>query len=182
MSFQDRSYAIPYGKVPLKVSNGPVDEALAGIASAVEKARRGDQMDAPPPQITDDQESEYASKMNNGKYYEIPHLLDGFRMLNVGAPAEDPEEVYSLDISGMNLSFVLEDDLSLFTKLQILKAGENHLTLAKFGGLPNLRKLIMPCNDVTTLDLEVCDQFESLQVFFHTSQKIVSGSFIQRGS
>ena len=80
------------------------------------------------------------------------------------APAEDPETVYSLDVTGLELSFVLEDDLVMFTKLQILKCGENQLPFARIGLLPSLRKLIMPCNDIGSLDLEVEGRFVALEV------------------
>ncbi len=70
-----------------------------------------------------------------------------------------------MDVSGQELKFVLEDDLSMFTKLQILKAGENQLPFARLGMIPNIRKLIMPCNDVTSLDLELEGRYEGLEVF-----------------
>jgi hypothetical protein len=80
------------------------------------------------------------------------------------APADDPEDVYSLDISGLDLRFILEDDLTMFNKLQILKAGENTLPFARLGLLPRLRKLILPCNDICSLDLEVEGRFSYLEV------------------
>ncbi|KAJ3295840.1 X-ray radiation resistance-associated protein 1 [Borealophlyctis nickersoniae] len=97
-----------------------------------------------------------------GKYVEIPHVLDGFLMLNK-APAEDPEEVYSLDISGCDLRYVIEDDLSLFVNLHTLKAGENCLPFARLGVLSALKHLILPCNGVTGLDLDVEGRFRLLE-------------------
>ncbi|KAJ3038166.1 X-ray radiation resistance-associated protein 1 [Rhizophlyctis rosea] len=97
-----------------------------------------------------------------GKYVEIPHVLDGFLILNQ-APAEDPLDVYSLDITSRDVHFVIEDDLSLFTNLHTLKAGENHLPFARLGALPGLRELHLPCNGVTDLDLECEGRFEDVE-------------------
>ncbi|KAI8903805.1 hypothetical protein EDD86DRAFT_173575, partial [Gorgonomyces haynaldii] len=79
------------------------------------------------------------------------------------APAEDPSQVYSLDITGQELMFVVEDDLLLFDKLQTLKASENALPFARIGVLPDLRKLIMSCNGITSLDLDVHGKFMNLE-------------------
>ena len=89
-------------------------------------------------------------------------------------PAEAPDDIYSLDITGKNLKFVLEDDLSMFTKLQVLKAGENALPLARLGVLPNLRRLIFPCNGVTCLDLDLDGRFKTLEVSSsHLDAKVI---------
>ncbi|KAI8821650.1 uncharacterized protein EV422DRAFT_425947 [Fimicolochytrium jonesii] len=102
------------------------------------------------------------TQKRRGKYVEIPQVLDGFFMLNK-APAEDPDNVYYLDLTGENLRHVIEDDLTLFANLEILHCGENNLPLAKLGVLPGLRRLVMPCNDVTDLDLEVEGRFLGLE-------------------
>lgn len=102
---------------------------------------------------------------HNDRYFEIPKLLDGFRVLN-SAQSEDPEFVYSADISGQDLKFVLEDDLMLFTRLETLKAGENRLPFCKLGAIPSLRKLILPCNEIVCIDLEVEGRFDYLEVRF----------------
>lgn len=52
----------------------------------------------------------------------------------------------------------------MFSKLQILKAGENLLPLARLGVIPNLRKLIFPCNGVSSLDLDLDGRFRALEV------------------
>ena len=61
----------------------------------------------------------------------------------------------------------------MFTKLQILKAGENQLPFARLGLIPNIRKLLIPCNDVTSLDLELEGRYEGLEVFFEDKFLIV---------
>ncbi|KAI8920315.1 hypothetical protein DFJ77DRAFT_452154, partial [Powellomyces hirtus] len=98
-----------------------------------------------------------------GKYVEIPQVLDGFFMLNK-APADDPDHVYLLDITGENLCLVIEDDLTMFTNLQTLRCGENSLPFAKLGVFPGLRRLAIPCNGITDLDLEVEGRYLVLEV------------------
>lgn len=110
---------------------------------------------------------------HDDRYYEIPKLLDGFRLLN-SASAEDPEYVYSVDVSRQDLKFVLEDDLMMFTRLETLKAGENRLPFSKLGAFPSLRKLILPCNEVVCLDLEVEGRFDYLEVSISDLQIIIS--------
>ncbi|KAJ3154860.1 X-ray radiation resistance-associated protein 1 [Geranomyces michiganensis] len=102
------------------------------------------------------------TQKRKGKYVEIPQVLDGFFMLNK-APADDPENVYLLDITGENLCLVIEDDLTMFTNLQTLRCGENSLPFAKLGVLPGLRKLAIPCNGLTDLDLEVEGRYLCLE-------------------
>ncbi|KAI8811066.1 hypothetical protein BJ742DRAFT_867253 [Cladochytrium replicatum] len=106
------------------------------------------------------------------KFIEIPHVIDGFFMLNHGH-AEDPDSVYVLDISGRTkengvrfpeLRYVIEDDLSMFTKLHTLHAGEHRLPMARLGSLPALRRLSLPCNDIRDLDLDLDGKFPLLEV------------------
>ncbi|KAI9204488.1 uncharacterized protein BJ171DRAFT_107322 [Polychytrium aggregatum] len=118
-----------------------------------------------------------ASLKSNGKYLEIPNLLDGFFMLNK-APADDPEEVYSLDVCAMDLSYVIEDDLSLFRNLHTLKAGENKLPVSRLGGLPSLKELIVPCNNVSDLDLESGGKFPLLERLDLSFNKVTQASII----
>ncbi|KAJ3321966.1 hypothetical protein HDV06_003719 [Boothiomyces sp. JEL0866] len=105
---------------------------------------------------------EFPVQKFNGKYTEIPHLLDGFRMLNQ-APAEDPDQVFALDLSRKSLEFVIEDDMTMFTNLHTLMVGENALPFARLGLLPALRKLNFSCNGLKSLDLEVDGRFQSLE-------------------
>ncbi|KAJ3187862.1 hypothetical protein HDU85_006255 [Gaertneriomyces sp. JEL0708] len=108
------------------------------------------------------------------KYVEIPHVLDGFLMLNA-ARADDPDAVWRLDISNRDLRFVIEDDLTMFTNLNVLICGENTLPFAKLGVLPALRTLTMPCNQVTDMDLEVDERFTNLETL-DLSYNVVSES------
>ena len=138
-------YNIPYNKVPLKINT--IDQELkTDDHSTIDQNTT----------ITD-------GGKHNDKYYEIPKLLDGFRLLN-SALSEDPDYVYSVDISRQDLKFVLEDDLKMFTRLETLKAGENKLTFSKLGAIPSLRKLVIPCNEILFLDLEVEGRFDYLEV------------------
>lgn len=72
----------PPGKIALRPSSIPTTEALNRIASAVNKSRRGfDETDA---LMRSGSGSECDEKRQmNGKYLEIPHLLDGFRMVRL---------------------------------------------------------------------------------------------------
>jgi hypothetical protein len=137
-------YSIPYNKVPLKIN--PIDQELVTE-----------------PCVTEKKSSAQDSEKHDEGYYEVPKLLDGFRILN-SAFADDPEYVYAADISRQDLKYVLEDDLSMFTRLETLKAGENRLPFSKLGAIPTLRKLELPCNEVVCLDLEVEGRFLYLEV------------------
>ncbi|KAI8892224.1 hypothetical protein BC833DRAFT_612361 [Globomyces pollinis-pini] len=100
----------------------------------------------------------------NGKYTEIPHLLDGFRMLNAAGVSEDPEQVYALDLSRKMLEYVIEDDMLMFVNLKSLDVSENSLPFARLGILPALKKLNFSCNGLKLLDLEVDGRFTKLEV------------------
>ncbi|KAJ3346131.1 X-ray radiation resistance-associated protein 1 [Kappamyces sp. JEL0680] len=97
-----------------------------------------------------------------GHLTEIPHLLDGSKMLNL-ASTEDPQDVYSLNLSKCDLEFVIEPDLLLFSNLHSLDVSENALPFARLGILPGLKRLNFSCNGLTSLDLEVDGRFQSLE-------------------
>jgi hypothetical protein len=71
----------PPGKVALKPVQGPTRDALDRIASAAERERLGVRFKADEPFDLDPNQIP-ESKMENGKYVEIPSLLDGFRMVH----------------------------------------------------------------------------------------------------
>ena len=98
----------------------------------------------------------------NGKFTEIPHLLDGFRILNQSG-VEDPKDAFSVSLTKLDLEYVIEEDLSMFTNLHSLDVSENTLPLAKLGRLPTLKKLIFSCNGLKSLDLEVEGRFQQLE-------------------
>jgi hypothetical protein len=54
--------------------------------------------------------------------------------------------------------------MTIFARLHTLKAGENHLPMAKLGNLPILRKLSLPCNEIDDLDLDMEGKFKNLEV------------------
>ena len=73
--------AHPPGKVALRPSSGPTTEALNRIASAVNKARRGYEENDELMRHGSDDGAGSDERQMNGRYLEIPHLLDGFRMV-----------------------------------------------------------------------------------------------------
>ncbi|KAJ1547242.1 X-ray radiation resistance-associated protein 1, partial [Cladochytrium tenue] len=104
-----------------------------------------------------------AWKRRNGKYIEVPQLLDGFRLLN-SAQASDPDDVYFADVTNQDLRYVVEDDLTMFGRLHTLRAGENPgLPLARVGALPALARLASPMCAVKDLDLDCEGRFEKLE-------------------
>ncbi|KAJ3387102.1 X-ray radiation resistance-associated protein 1 [Lobulomyces angularis] len=96
------------------------------------------------------------------KYFEVKNLLDGFLILNHGC-TDYPEEVYTVDLTGLDLESVIEEDLELFTKLHSFKAGDNKLNFEKLGAFPNLRTLILPLNNIDYLDFYVSLKFPLLE-------------------
>ncbi|KAJ3333020.1 X-ray radiation resistance-associated protein 1 [Blyttiomyces sp. JEL0837] len=116
-------------------------------------------------------------RKRNGKYAEVPHLMDGFLMLNM-AYADDPEDIYMLDVSNLALRFVIEDDLILFTRLHTLRAGENMLPMAKLGNLPDLRRLYLPFNQMSDLDLELEGKFLLLEELDLSYNKLTNAAII----
>jgi hypothetical protein len=75
----------------------------------------------------------------------------------------DPEKVYSLDLSQLDLEFVIEEDLPIFSNLNTLDASENVLPFARLGLLPALKKLNFSCNALKSLDLDVEGKFQKLE-------------------
>ncbi|KAJ3224114.1 hypothetical protein HK099_000225 [Clydaea vesicula] len=96
------------------------------------------------------------------KYFEVKNLLDGFLILNHGC-TDYPEEVYTVDLTGLDLESIIEEDLELFTKLHSFKAGDNKLNFEKLGAFPNLRTLILPLNNIDYLDFYVSLKFPLLE-------------------
>jgi len=78
-------------KIALKPTDAPAQEALNRIASAVEKQNRhpDERLSFPIPvhanhekKLKSNQENALEEKAADGKFYEIPSLLDGFRIVN----------------------------------------------------------------------------------------------------
>ena len=81
-SSHPKAHMIPYGKTTLRPNNGPTDDALVRITSAVDRARRGHRGPRTERESLKNKTSqELIKRMDDGKYYEIPGLLDGFRMV-----------------------------------------------------------------------------------------------------
>ena len=72
-------------------------------------------------------------------------LLDGFLLLEATGKML-PEDGIMANIEGRGLARVVQDDLSFFTRLEYLNAGENNLQLDMFQHLGELRELRLPCN------------------------------------
>jgi Leucine-rich repeat (LRR) protein len=160
----------PTGKPEIRVEN-EADKKIYWVESTKGKVNQ-----IPKSSTKDTIQSEIDSdllaiKGKNGKYTEIPHLLDGFRMLN-WAQAEDPEEVYVLNLSGQELELVIEEDIAMFRNLHTLNASENALPLSKLGPLTNLKRLVFSCNGVETLDLELDGKFNNLEYLDLSYNKI----------
>ncbi|KAJ3119313.1 hypothetical protein HK098_005596 [Nowakowskiella sp. JEL0407] len=111
-------------------------------------------------------EIEKGIKRKDGKFVEIPAVLDGFFILNQ-APASDPDHVFVLKAESKTLRHVIHDDLSLFTNLHTLYLGENNISssssIANLSALPALRKLYLPLNGITDLDLDLDNRFNLLE-------------------
>ena len=96
------------------------------------------------------------------KFIEIPHLLDGFLILN-NAQTDDPKKVISLNLSRKNLKFVVEEDLLMFENLDSLDLSENDVPFARIGIFPRLTKLNLSCNKIKGIDLDVDGRFLQLK-------------------
>jgi hypothetical protein len=93
-------------------------------------------------------ESEIRKGMRDG-------VLDGFMVLEgCGAdPAKGnllPDEGRHCDVSGRGLGSVDQEDLTYYTRLSFMDAGDNALGLAMFAPLPRLQELRLHCNGITT--------------------------------
>ncbi|KAJ3238469.1 hypothetical protein HDU81_007738 [Chytriomyces hyalinus] len=103
-----------------------------------------------------------AIQLRHKRGIQVPFMLDGVVMLHK-ANVTEPLDVFLLDISNSSLRFVIPDELSLFTNLHTLRAGENVLPFAKLGAISSLRKLSLPFNEISDLDLEVDGLFLLLE-------------------
>ncbi|ORY36015.1 RNI-like protein [Rhizoclosmatium globosum] len=106
----------------------------------------------------------------------VPHVLDGVAML-AKANVIHPADVYVLNVANSQLRFVVPEDLSLFENVHTFHGGENLLPFAKLGALPSLRRLSLPFNEISDLDLEVDGLFPLLEQldlsYNHTSPAAV---------
>ncbi|KAJ3408256.1 hypothetical protein HDU80_006296 [Chytriomyces hyalinus] len=112
--------------------------------------------------LFDDHQRIHAIQLRHKRGIQVPFMLDGVVMLHK-ANVSEPLDVFLLDISNSSLRFVIPDELSLFTNLHTLRAGENVLPFAKLGAISSLRKLSLPFNEISDLDLEVDGLFLLLE-------------------
>ncbi|CAM9151997.1 unnamed protein product, partial [Discosporangium mesarthrocarpum] len=80
-----------------------------------------------------------------------PKTLDGFMMMDA-CGCELPDEARKVDVSGLGLVGVVEEDLEYFVNLEALDAGDNRLLFRNFGMLPILEELRLPCNNLARID------------------------------
>jgi len=76
--------------------------------------------------------------------------LEGFALLKA-CSVQFPEEGRRADISAKGYTKVAAADLDYFTRLAVLNASANFLTLEHFNRLPNLQELQLACNGLTDL-------------------------------
>ena len=81
-----------------------------------------------------------------------PRKLDGFLLLDACA-VKDPEEALEAIINDAELTGVVSEDLSFFTRLKLLDVGENMLSMGDLAPLLNLEELHLHCNLISKLNL-----------------------------
>jgi hypothetical protein len=72
-------------------------------------------------------------------------MLDGFMLLEA-CGVEFPDEASRADVQEEGLTDAIAEDLSYFTNLIYLNAGDNELPFEKLVGLPSLQELHLHCN------------------------------------
>ena len=72
-------------------------------------------------------------------------VLDGFMLLDA-CGVEFPDEASRADVQEEGLTDAIAEDLSYFTNLIYLNAGDNELPFEKLAGLPSLQELHLHCN------------------------------------
>ena len=77
-------------------------------------------------------------------------ILDGFMLLDA-CGVEFPDEASRADVQEEGLSDAITEDLSYFTNLVYLNAGDNELPMEKLAGLPSLQELHLHCNCIRSL-------------------------------
>ncbi|KAI8620649.1 hypothetical protein BC830DRAFT_470620 [Chytriomyces sp. MP71] len=87
-------------------------------------------------------------------------------------------DVFILDVTNNSLRFVVPEELALFVNIHTFRAGENLLPFAKLGALPNLRRLYLPFNEISDMDLEVDGLFSLLEHLDLSYNHITSAALI----
>lgn len=76
-----------------------------------------------------------------------PKQLNGFMLLDA-CGCELPNEGRRADVSSRGLVEVVREDLTYFSRLQVVDAGDNSLPFESFSGLPRIEELFVPCNNI----------------------------------
>ncbi|CAM9719750.1 unnamed protein product [Sphacelaria rigidula] len=69
-------------------------------------------------------------------------------MLLDACGCELPNEGRRADVSSRGLVEVVREDLTYFSRLQVVDAGDNSLPFESFSGLPRIEELFVPCNNI----------------------------------
>ncbi|CAF0969180.1 unnamed protein product [Adineta ricciae] len=119
-------------------------------------------LSAPPSFETDVTQTEIKKKQRwSGKEQTVEHLLDGFFIMHHCA-IEDPSNVVSLRINGLELQEVSEEDFLLFDNVLHIDASENQLPFHGFKTFPQLLQLDLSFNQIKNIKLNVND-YETLE-------------------
>jgi len=109
-------------------------------------------------------------------------ILDGFMLLDA-CGVEFPDEASRADVQEEGLTDAIAEDLSYFTNLIYLNAGDNELPFEKLAGLPSLQELHLHCNclrSIPRLDKLVSPSgtvpFAALEVLDLSFNKLTKGS------
>ncbi|CAF3346817.1 unnamed protein product [Rotaria socialis] len=96
-----------------------------------------------------------------GKEKTVEHLLDGFFIMHHCA-IEDPSNVVILNVNGLDLQDVKEDDFLLFDNIVRIDANENQLPFHGLRTFPQLAQLDLSFNQIKNIKLSAND-YESLE-------------------
>ncbi|XP_076453924.1 X-ray radiation resistance-associated protein 1-like [Babylonia areolata] len=89
-------------------------------------------------------------------------VLDGYFLMK-HCCVEDPADLCSVNIAGLELTDVKEEDFEMFDNVAYINAGDNYLPFEAFRGFPSLRELEVPFNGLRSLKIETQD-FPQLEV------------------
>ncbi|CAF1027217.1 unnamed protein product [Rotaria sordida] len=119
-------------------------------------------LSSPTPFETDIAQRETKKKQRwSGKEKTIEHLLDGFFIMHHCA-IEDPSNVVILNVNGLDLREVKEEDFLLFDNVLRIDANENQLSFHGFKTFPQLIQLDLSFNQIKNIKLNVND-YETLE-------------------
>ncbi|KAL8600018.1 hypothetical protein ACOMHN_057787 [Nucella lapillus] len=99
---------------------------------------------------------------NEGEEKTDTPVLDGYFLMKQCC-VEDPSDLCSVNIVGLELTDVKEEDFEMFDNVAYINAAENYLPFEAFRGFPSLRELEMPFNGLRSLKIEMND-FPQLEV------------------